>query len=69
MSIVSQLSIKVRPGQRAEGIAAFKKRRVLEECAGAIPGFLNGRLLLSIEDPDAFVVEAEWASLDAIKDW
>lgn len=69
MSFVSQMAVKIRPGRRAEAIAAFKERRVLEECADAVPGFLKGRLLLSTDCPDAFVVEAEWTNLSDIADW
>lgn len=69
MSFVSQMAVKVRPGQRADAIAAFRARRVLEECAESIPGFLKGRLLLSTECGDAFVVEAEWANPGDIQDW
>lgn len=69
MSIVSNMQITVKPGMRAEAIEAFLKRRVFDECAEAIPGFLGAQLLEAQAAPDALAVIAEWRSEADFQDW
>ncbi|NBT32785.1 MAG: hypothetical protein EBT13_13045 [Rhodobacteraceae bacterium] len=69
MSYVSHLSVKVLPGQREKALSAFKSRRVFEECAAAVSGFIEGRVLVSADCPDTFCVAAEWAAMQDYQDW
>lgn len=69
MTVFSQMQIRVRPGQRDEALAAFRARRVFEECAQAIPGFIQAFLLADQTDPDAVTVIAEWQRSDDFTDW
>lgn len=67
--IISNLQITLRPGVKAAAIEAFKKRRVFEECAAAIPGFLSAKLLEVEGAPDAIAVIAEWTDATAFQAW
>ena len=67
--IISNLQITLRPGVKAAAIEAFKKRRVFEECAAAIPGFLSAKLLEVEGAPDAIAVIAEWTDATAFRAW
>lgn len=69
MTAVSQMTMKLRPGQRDAAIAAFKARRVLEECAEAVPGFEHGELLMAEDCPDTVCVTAHWADAAAFQAW
>ena len=65
----SFLHAKALPGRRADLVAAFQHRRILEECLETISGALDGELLLSNEDPDALCVTVLWSSVDAHLAW
>lgn len=65
----SLLTFRSHPGQRDEAAHNFVQRRVLEECAASIPGFLGGELLLSPEDPDLMCVTALWDGAASYQQW
>ncbi|WP_438991362.1 antibiotic biosynthesis monooxygenase family protein [Lentibacter sp.] len=69
MPVFSQMSIALRPGVRDAAIKAFRERRVLEECAQSIPGFISARLLLPLDAPDAICVMAEWQGVSDFEAW
>ena len=69
MTVRSLLSFRVHPGQREAAAQAYARRRVLEECAETIPGFLGGELVLSQEDPDLLCVIALWDSAASYQQW
>ena len=69
MSILGQLSIRVKPGTREAALRAFKARNVFEECARVIPGFVQAFLLSDREDPDVICVFTEWQSPQDAADW
>ena len=69
MSVRSLLSFRVHPGQREAAARAYVCRRVLEECAEAIPGFLGGELMLSQDDPDLMCVIALWDCEASYQQW
>lgn len=58
----SFLHARAHPGQRATLVHAFKEHRILDQCAEAVPGCLEGQLLLSVTDPEALCVTVLWAS-------
>ena len=66
--IQTHLEIRVHHGQREAALAAFKTRRVFEECAEAISGFL-GAELLTTDAPDTLYVIAHWQSQAAADVW
>jgi len=65
----SLLSLHVHPGQREAAALAFVRRRVLEACAEAIPGFLDGELMLARDDPDRMCVCALWDGAASYRQW
>lgn len=69
MSVVGQLSIRVKPGTREAALQAFRARRVFEECAQAIPGFVQAFLLADRTDPDVICVVTEWRAAQDAADW
>lgn len=69
MSLFSLMFIDVRNGVRDHAIAAFKNRRVFEECAQAIPGFIQAKLMASQSEPNRIVVLAEWKEHSDFTDW
>lgn len=69
MTVFSQMDIRVQPGQRGTALKAFKERGVFEECARAIPGFIEAFLLSDTTDPDAICVIAEWHHASDFIDW
>ena len=64
----THLEIRVQHGQRDAALAAFKARRVFEECAEAISGFL-GAELFTADAPDTLYVIAHWQSQAAADAW
>ncbi len=66
--IQTHLEIRVHQGQREAALAAFMARRVFEECAEVISGFL-GAELLTTDDPDTLYVIAHWQSQAAAGAW
>lgn len=69
MKVRSLLSLRVHSGQREAAARSFARRRVLEECAEAIPGFLGGELMLSQDDPDLMCVSALWDCEASFQQW
>jgi heme-degrading monooxygenase HmoA len=69
MSVMSQLSIRVKSGTRDAALRAFRARRVFEECAQDIPGFVQAFLLADREDPDLICVITEWRSAQDAAAW
>ncbi|WP_204113450.1 antibiotic biosynthesis monooxygenase family protein [Shimia biformata] len=47
----------------------FLDRGVLSECADAIPGFIDGELRASVEDPDRVCVLARWRDAESYHAW
>lgn len=69
MSYWTLLMIKV-PTVEAEAVGqAFIDRRILEECAETIPGFLHGELLLSPDVDGQFCVMCNWTDEAAYQAW
>lgn len=69
MTVMSQMEIRILAGQRDEALAAFRGRGVFEECAEAIPGFIQAFLLADPTDPEAVSVIAEWRTEKDFRDW
>lgn len=69
MSVRSLLTLRIQPGQRDSATQAYIRRRVLEECAQAIPGFLGGELLLKPDDPEHIWVSALWEDEASYLQW
>ena len=69
MTVVGQLSIRVKPGTRDAALQAFRARCVFEECAQAIPGFVQAFLLADRTDPDVICVVTEWRGAQDAADW
>lgn len=66
---ISVLQLRSPPDRRAEAIAQFMQRGVLQICRDAVPGFLSGRLLQSQDDPDLACVICEWTDRAAFEQW
>jgi len=69
MTLQTHLYVHTRPGQRADAIAAFKTRRVFEECAETIAGFLGAEILLQEDAPDHFCIIARWQTRADMMAW
>lgn len=69
ITLQTHLYVRTRAGQRANAIAAFKARRVFEECAEAITGFLGAEILLQEDAPDHFCIIARWQTRAAMIAW
>ncbi len=69
MTFISHMEITVRSGTRAAAIEAFVNRRVFEECAEAIPGFLGARLLEEQGVPDEIAVVSDWQDRASYAAW
>jgi|GEM_PF-3780605 len=69
MSYVSSMTIEVKPHQSKAAIAAFIERRVFNECAASVPGFVRGELMQSIENPEHLHVIAYWHTASDIETW
>lgn len=65
----SLLIVQLKTGTRDEAVSAYHTRRVLEECAEAIPQFIAGRVCLSENDPDLICVEVDWSDPQGWHDW
>lgn len=65
----STLTAKSMPGQREQLLAAFFKRRVLQECQEAIPGFVSAEVLLSLTDADELQISVLWRDQTAWQAW
>ena len=40
MTVFSNMQISLRDGVKEQAVSSFRARRIFEECAEAIPGFL-----------------------------
>jgi heme-degrading monooxygenase HmoA len=61
--------IKV-PGDKVDvATKAFVKRRIIEECAETIPGFLHGDLMTSHEKDGQICVMCKWTDKAAYDEW
>ena len=69
MNVFSMMDIRTRPGQRDAAVKAFLARRVFEECAQAIPGFVEGRLLTTQDEPERMSVVAQWTDTESFTAW
>lgn len=69
MSVVAQLDLPLRPDTRSAAIEAFLARRVFEECAAAVPGFLGARLLEAEDAEDTLTVISEWRETADYEAW
>ncbi len=67
--IQSHLEIQVHPGQRKAAIAALGSRRIFEECAETVRGFLGVELLLPEGAPDTLYIIARWQDRDSVLAW
>lgn len=65
----SLLVVQLLPGTRDAAVAAYHRRRVLEECKEAIPEYLAGRVCLSETDPDRICIEVDWSAAKGWHDW
>ena len=65
----STLTTKSMPGQREQLLAAFFKRRVLQACQEAIPGFVSAEVLLSLTDADELQISVLWRDQTAWQAW
>ena len=65
----STLTAKSMPGQREQLLAAFFKRRVLQACQEAIPGFVSAEVLLSLTDADELQISVLWRDQTAWQAW
>jgi heme-degrading monooxygenase HmoA len=66
---VSVLMLCSPTGRLDEAIAQFVDRRVLEVCREAVPGFVSGRLLRSVDDDTQACVVCEWVDRAAFEQW
>lgn len=69
MSVVSNMEITLRPGAREAAVSAFIARRVFDECAAVIPGFLGARLLEAQDQADVISVISEWRERSDYEAW
>lgn len=66
---VSVLMLRSPAGRLDAAIAAFEAQGVLSTCRDAVPGFVSGRLLRSLDDGEAACVICEWADRAAFEQW
>ncbi|MHC3436422.1 antibiotic biosynthesis monooxygenase family protein [Delftia lacustris] len=68
-SYLSVLMLKSTPGRLDEAMVQFKARQVLQTCSDAVPGFISGRLLRSLDEADRACVICEWVDQAAFEQW
>ena len=68
-SFFSILTLNAAPEDRDEAISRFIASGPIEKCRDAIPGFVSGRLLKSMDDPSLAHVLVEWRDRRAYEDW
>lgn len=66
---VSLLTLRCPEGKLDAALAQFQAARVLEICRDAVPGFVSGRLLRSLQDDATACVLCEWESREAFEQW
>lgn len=64
----SVIRFNIKPGMRDEFVQAFCRISVLE-ISSFQTGYLGGRLLTSVQDPDGAIVIADWESPVAYQGW
>jgi len=69
MTFWSMLTTKVPEDQAASSIAAFIKRRCIEESAETVPGFRHVELLQSTDDPGVQCVLCSWNDKASCQQW
>ncbi|NJN05563.1 MAG: antibiotic biosynthesis monooxygenase [Rhodobacteraceae bacterium] len=69
MTFWSMLTTKVAADKADSSIAAFVKRRCIEESAETIPGFRHGELLQSTDDPGVLCVLCAWDDKSSYQQW
>lgn len=65
----SQMEVRTQPGLREAALRAFAERRVFEECAQCIPGFVQAHLMSDPQQADRLVVIAEWTDELSFQQW
>ena len=66
---LSVLTLRSPPGRLDEAIGQFEARGVLQACRDAVPGFVCGRLLRSLDDGDSACVICGWTDRAAFEQW
>jgi heme-degrading monooxygenase HmoA len=61
--------IKVPAADLNEATERFVKRRIIEECAETVPGFLHGDLMTSHEKDGQICVMCKWTDKAAYDAW
>lgn len=69
MNVISKMDIRIRPGQGDVAVKRFNELQVFQECARAIPGFVQGRLMSGQKEPDHISVVAEWTDEQSYFAW
>lgn len=69
MAFWSMLTTKVPADKVDSSIAAFIKRRCIEESAETVPGFRHGQLLQSTDDPGVLCVLCTWDNKASYQQW
>ncbi len=68
-AVRSTLTARSISGQRDKLLDAFFRRRILEECAEDVPGFLSAEVLVSRADPDEVQISVLWSDEGAWRTW
>jgi heme-degrading monooxygenase HmoA len=68
VSVVSVLSVAVRPGAEDDLVRAFAEHDVFGHSRRS-GGFVGGRLLRPLEPGDPFLVVAEWDDPESYRGW
>lgn len=69
MPVWSLLMIKVPAADLDEATGAFVKRRIIEECAETVPGFIHGDMMASQEKNGQICVMCKWTDKAAYDQW
>lgn len=69
MTVVSEMTVRLKTGQGDAALQAFAQRGVLDECQQAIAGFVQGVLLRAQDDPDEIRVLVRWSRQQDYRDW
>jgi heme-degrading monooxygenase HmoA len=69
MSFFSMMMVKVLEGQAEEAAQVWIKNRIVEAAAETVPGFLQGEVMLSTDEPDQVCVMCGWEDKAAYEEW
>lgn len=69
MTARSVLFLRTQPGDRERLLALYRDRRILEEAAATVPGFIEGEVLESPADASLVCVTSLWASTADYDAW